>query len=233
MNKIFKKFGQYGLQSHNPNNGIGLWPEEQELLLTLTQNCKNYLEIGSHNLGSALLVETQARVDKIDRNIVAVDLQFSPWAAINHKRAGSNVKMWECNSSSLKELHGPKMKDLDFVFIDGYHSFKQVVIDFNQVEEYLANDAIVAFHDTSPKLNNPDWITERTKVMQDNLVDLMNDDDENFYIDEAILHILERGYELIDCGISCYHPQETGLTGWIRGTTSPSSAIWAIKTCTK
>ena len=227
MEAIFRKFGQYGLQSHNPNNGIGLWQEEQELLLTLTNDCENYLEIGSHNLGSAILVETQARVNKTKRKVTAVDLKFSPWAAINHKRAGSNVCMWECDSSRLKELH--EMNNLDFVFIDGYHSFRQVLIDFNQVQDSLTDDAIIAFHDTSPKLNNDEWVAERREFVYSHYDELIEDESENFYIDEAILKICDLGYELIDCGIECYHPRETGLTGWIRGTTSPSSAIWAIR----
>lgn len=227
-----REFSKIGLFSHNPHNGIGLWPEEQELLLTLVGESKKYFEIGSHNLGSALLVEKHAKSMGLDRDVFALDLKFSPWAKLNYQRAKSSIMQLECGSNDLLNYE-QDLQGVDFVFIDGFHSFRQVVKDFCLSCSLITNGGIVAFHDTSPYLNKPEHVEKCTKFAHDNLRYLSDDTSENFYVDEAICYILDTyqdaTLELIDCGIECYHPRETRLNGWIRGKTSPHSAIWAMK----
>ena len=101
IEKTLKQFSKIGLFSHNPNNGIGLWTEEQELLLTLVGDSKKYFEIGSHNLGSALLVEQHAKTLGIEREVFALDLRFSPWAKLNYERAVSSIAQIEYSSNDL------------------------------------------------------------------------------------------------------------------------------------
>ena len=233
IEKTLKQFSKIGLFSHNPNNGIGLWTEEQELLLTLVGDSKKYFEIGSHNLGSALLVEQHAEILGIEREIFALDLKFSPWANLNYERASSNVARIECSSNDLR-TYKDDLEGVDFIFIDGFHSFVQVVKDFELSYDLMTNGGIIAFHDTSPNLNKIEHVDKCTEYARENLEYLTQDNSENFYVDEAICFILDQyqdkaDLELIDCTVECYHPRETRLNSWIRGKTSPHSAIWAMK----
>jgi cephalosporin hydroxylase len=236
IENTLKQFSQLGLFSHNPHNGIGLWTEEQELLLTLVGESKKYLEIGSHNLGSALLVEEHARTNGLEREIFGLDIEFSPWAKLNYKRANSSIKMLECDSNELRQHH-QELQGLDFVFIDGFHSFNQVLHDFEAVQDLVVDGGIVAFHDTSPNLNKPSYVDTCWEFASENFGELASTErGEDFYVDEAIVFIMrsfnkikDMNWSLIDCTIECYHPQETRLQSWIRGKTSPHSAIWAMK----
>tara|TARA_R110000824_G_scaffold143199_3_gene310751 strand:+ start:1789 stop:2394 length:606 start_codon:yes stop_codon:yes gene_type:complete len=194
---------------------------------------KKYFEIGSHNLGSALLVEQHAKTLGVEREIFALDLRFSPWANLNYERASSNVARIECSSNDLR-TYKDDLEGTDFIFIDGFHSFAQVVRDFELSYDLMTNGGIIAFHDTSPNLNKPEYVEKCTEYARDNLEYLTQDDSENFYVDEAICFILDQyqdkaDLELIDCTVECYHPRETRLNSWIRGKTSPHSAIWAMK----
>jgi len=235
IESTLKSFSQIGLFSHNPYNGIGLWLEEQELLLTLVGESKKYLEIGSHNLGSALLVERHAKTNEINREVFAVDLQFSPWAQLNYSRAKSDLTQIQCNSNDIlsyeKDLAG-----VDFVFIDGYHSFSQVINDFNAAEKLMTNGGIIAFHDTSPYLNKEEHRKKCLEFAKNNFHELITSEEEDFYVDEAICFLVDQYQKKsnvrinwIDCTLECYHPRETRLNGWIRGKTSPHSAIWALQ----
>ena len=229
IEKTIRQFSKLGIFSHNPQNGIGLWKEEQELLLSLIDESKTYFEIGSHNLGSALLVEQHARTNNIDREVWALDIKFSPWAKLNSERANTEVKMLEMDSSKASKLDD--VKDIDFLFIDGYHSFKQVIVDFSGMYPFLSDNAVVAFHDTSPRLNDPEYRQYCLDFVDDNIDFLEESGYEDFYVDEAVVSIVDEydGVELIDCTTECFHPRETQLDTWIRGKTSPHSAIWAVK----
>jgi predicted O-methyltransferase YrrM len=209
IENTLKKFSQIGLFSHNPYNGIGLWPEEQELLLTLVGESKKYLEIGSHNLGSALLVEQHAKTNGLKREVFALDLKFSPWATLNYDRAKSNLTQIQCDSNDIFN-HSKDLKGVDFVFIDGYHSFNQVVHDFRATLKLMTNGGIIAFHDTSPRLNNPEHIKQCIKFAHDNFDYLTSDTTENFYVDEAICFLYDHykkdtniKLDLLDCSIEC------------------------------
>ena len=49
-------------------------------------------------------------------------------------------------------------------------------------------------------------------------------------MDESLVRFVNQGgYELLDCEIECYHPRETGILSWVRGTTSCSSALAAAR----
>jgi cephalosporin hydroxylase len=235
-----KQFSKLGIFSHNPLNGIGLWKEEQELLLKLVGDSKKYFEIGSHNLGSALLIEEHAKTLGIEREVFALDIKFSPWAQLNYDRAKSNITRLECDSKDLRD-HNKQLAGTDFIFIDGFHSFKQVMHDFEYSQGLMTNGGIIAFHDTSPKLDDQDYVSKCQKFAEDNFDELTSSNHEDFYVDEAIVYMMNQynvigkkakipfRFELINCTIECYHPRETRLSSWIRGKTSPHSAIWALR----
>ena len=78
---------------------------------------------------------------------------FSSRAEVDYKlkTAGiDNVELFEVDtkSSTFKELLSQHCPVIDFAFIDGCHSYKGVSNDYEAIRPHLADDAIVAFHDT-------------------------------------------------------------------------------------
>jgi len=237
--KVLQQFNSYGIHPHNPNNGIGMWPEEQELFLKLysescppEDHCKLYLEIGTHNGGSVILAETYDCLmrNKLDM-YACFDPEESPWWKINKYRANSTAQLFLDKSDNIhKRFNKDGNFIFDFAFIDGFHSYKQVLIDFEQVFPIMKKGGIVAFHDASPRIQKEEKRKEILQFAKDNEQDLLNTNYEDFYVDEAYCQILEKYLvEHIDCEIECFHPRETRLNSWIRGKTSPHSALAAVR----
>lgn len=231
-----------GLFSHNPLNGVGLWPEEMDLLVSLLpQKDYVYLETGSWNGGSLLLSHYHRTANNLKGIDIGVDPNFSPYFDLNMNRAGcktiqyggNKVKFTGTAKDAAKleyELFVDDPITIDVLYIDAYHSFRNILEDYYAFKPYLTKNATIIFHDTSPRLQKPEQRQEILKWTLDNLDYLKNLDYEDFFCDEAVCYLEHtEPVEHIDCSIECYHPNETGLTSWIRGKTSPHSAIAAFR----
>jgi predicted O-methyltransferase YrrM len=193
---------------------------------------EHFLEIGSFCGGSAILLSYAIEALEGSGNVVAVDLAFNPMFQYNLKRAKAlNVIAIECAGEDILQYYN---NTVSFAFIDGFHSFRAVIKDFEAVQSLLTEDAIVAFHDVSPDMwtDDAEHINDLADSTDQIYDQLMNSTEEDFYIDEAIAWICARhGYEVIDIPIRqplAYH-RETGLKGWVRGRTSPHNAFTAIR----
>jgi len=226
------KFRSFGILSHWMPNAIGLWPNEQECLLWLVLNSdteSNWMEIGSFCGGSAVLMCLARQALAGNKPAVySVDCDFNKYGMFDrnvYEMGGFSAisKKIECDSNELEKHYDGE--PLSFVFIDGFHSFKQVVNDFNKVEPWLTKDAIVAFHDVSPDLS-------QNVSNSYNYEELFNSDEEDFRLDEAVTYILDNNdFELIDIPVKKQigHFKETELQSWVRGKTSPFNALAAIR----
>jgi len=213
-------------------NAIGLWPNEQECLLWLVLNSdveSNWMEIGSFCGGSAgLMCLARQGVTGNKPAVYSVDCDFNKYNMFDrnvYEMGGFSAmsKKIECDSNELEEHYNGE--PLSFVFIDGFHSFKQVVNDFNKVKPWLTDDAIVAFHDVSPDLN-------KNVSKSYNYEELFNSSEEDFRLDEAVAYILDNNdFELVDIPVKKQigHFKETELKSWVRGKTSPFNALAAIR----
>jgi len=234
--KIFTliyQFKRFGILSHWMPNAIGLWPNEQECLLWLTLNSSpraDWMEIGSFCGGSAVLM-CLARRMLVENHptVYSVDCDFDKYGMFDknvYKMGGFSMvsKKIECDSNNLEEHYNGN--PLSFVFIDGFHSFKQVVNDFNKVLPWLTEDATIAFHDVSPRLT--DSISEKHDYDE-----LFQNDHEDFRLDEAVSYILENNqdFSLVNIPVKkdILHFKETNLKTWVRGKTSPFNALAAIR----
>ena len=240
-----KDLRESGVLIHRPDAiSVGLWEEEQEALLDLLGRVKaDYIsicEIGSNNGASAQLMRLYTSYAAKSSKIYCIDPNFTPWFDLLNKRIDAIlgeaahkheiIKICDFSENVAKYDFHIIEEQLDFVWIDGLHAFGQILTDFNVVKPYLKPGAIIAFHDTSPRLQKPEQRQEILKWTLDNLDYLKNLDYEDFFCDEAVCYLEHtEPVEHIDCSIECYHPNETGLTGWIRGKTSPHSAIAAFR----
>ena len=144
---------------------IGQTPEEiiNTLKIVKKFNPKVILEIGSAEGGFVYLLSTVLD-DRKKRTIITIDpwsqatkygdkyknyleitkklSQFYPHIDYLHIRGGSQSKR------TIKSLVAIlKGRPIDFLFIDGAHTYKAVYNDWKNYKKYLAEDCLVAFHD--------------------------------------------------------------------------------------
>jgi len=241
-------FNKFKIKSHTLPNAIGMWPNEQECFLWMLLNSNlehNWMEIGSFCGGSAVLMCLARRITNNKPNSVySVDCNFNNYKAISGTQsyAGHDamamfdynvygqgqfsdlcVKV-ECYSDDIAENYNGEK--ISFLFIDGFHSFKQVINDFRTVLPYMSDDAIVAFHDVSPEIKQ----TAQEDIEYD---EYFASNGEDFFLDEAINYILKEHpeFSLLEIPVKrdIKHSRETGLNNWVRGRTSPFNAVAAIR----
>lgn len=253
VNKVMNKFDTFGFVEHNYPNAIGMWKEEQASLVytaTLSDPNYNWIEIGSFMGGSAVLLCIARRLLGNKPKVVSVDIDFSGFQGAfkrNVYRIGKFNDIHESIECSSFDLPSYYNEPLSLAFIDGWHSFKGVMTDFNHVNKLLVPGGIVLFHDTFPQPYKDNDIDNFYKKCMENYETLMSENlpsgkfsssskyheaekQQNFMIDEAIAHILHNlNFELVEL------PTINGQTHFDRvkeykhGTTSPYPGIVAIR----
>jgi predicted O-methyltransferase YrrM len=109
---------------------------------------KRFLEIGTFQGGSALVVAAAMDASDTDGRLVCVDpeLRIAPehWARIEHR----TILLEEPSPDALPRAFQVAGGPFDFVLIDGDHSYAGVMRDANGVLPYLADGAYLLFHDS-------------------------------------------------------------------------------------
>lgn len=235
---IMESFDRLGILPHTKPNAIGMWPNEQECLVWTALQCDPkpwWVEVGSFCGGSTILLGmAKEAIDVLDKALplLAVDLNFNPLFDYNIKRSKlTNITKIEGDSiEALSQVDQP----ISFLFLDGWHSFSSVVREFKTALPNLDDNAIIGFHDVSPKMltHDPQHIDQCYEYSQLIWNELIEDRTQDFRLDEAVAYIcVEYGYEIIDIPVRkpISHFKETGLTEWVRGTTSPHNSFTAIR----
>lgn len=237
IEKLMQQFESFGIIEHSLPNAIGMWPNEQECLLWLLLNSNtkhNWLEIGAFCGGSAVLMCLAHRFLKAEGKVISVDIDYNPMFDLNVYNRGKFNDIHEkltINSSNINKSHVGK---ISFAFIDGFHSFQQVINDFNSIQPFLTDNTIILFHDISPHLYNKEYFEDLSNNINQHYERLFNSNIEDFRLDEAIVFICKNhNFKLIDIPVKTNetHFQETRLNKWVRGTTSPFNSLGAIKKC--
>lgn len=121
------------------------------LNLLSQQRPKNILEIGTARGGTLYLF---ARVSDQAAKIVSVDLQirdknlFSTFA-----RNDQTIILLEADSTSLSTIRNIRdffPDGIDFLFLDGDHSYEGVQLDFENYAPLVNPGGLIAFHDIVP-----------------------------------------------------------------------------------
>jgi predicted O-methyltransferase YrrM len=147
---IKDEFSLFNFTVHAYPNAIGLWPNEQESLLWLGLNADpkgNLLEIGSFCGGSAVLLCLARKYLNAGPTVYSVDRGFERIFDHNLKHFSDLSKKITCDSIELAKHYDGS--PISFAFIDGWHSFKGALTDFQTVEPWLMSNAFVAFHDVA------------------------------------------------------------------------------------
>lgn len=136
--------------------GIKLWPGQNrfEILSLLRmlrkRNLKTILEIGTAGGGTLFLF---SRIASHDATLISIDNNYS-WRKSFIKSFATkrqNILLVDMNSHQKqtrnKIKHILKDKKLDFLFIDGDHSYNGVKDDFSMYAGFVKHGGIIAFHD--------------------------------------------------------------------------------------
>lgn len=244
LEKSYKDFLEFEIKSHNPyGNSVGLWPEEIFRLMWCEYHQPNLptVILGSHNMASEVICGLVKQYKNDKSPVIGIDIEFGKYASSNQNRYNNrnpNFKITSVQGSSLdfqkhwidlqfkseSEMIYPPL--IGLAFLDSYHSYSHVIAEFQQIEPYLTSNSILAFHDCSPK-----YPKLGSKLPED-----YKNGSQDFLMDEAINTILtelnhSNDFEelYIPVGNECYHPRETGLREWRRGTTSCNNSLFAIK----
>lgn len=120
-------------------------------------NIKNFMEIGTDKGGT--FVVWSALSSKNDGIRISLDIPHGPWGQnfdlANRNswltRMGSNVHILEGDSHSEKSLSAVQEilngEKLDFLFIDGDHSYLGVKLDYYMYRQFVKPGGWIGFHD--------------------------------------------------------------------------------------
>ena len=211
---------------HQYPNAIGLWKNEQQSLCyygLIANTNYNWMEIGSFCGGSAtILCLTKKRIKQLyipndpniinfNNKVISVDRNFitqdDPMAYMmfmkNMEEFPEMSEQVGCDSRLLPEYYnGDK---ISLAFIDGWHSFKGALIDFQNVFPWLTKDAIVIFHDVAQQPWTDDFIDKNYEIAKNKYNEFMaeqlpnpNPQQQMYNLDELVSYIMkEYDYELV------------------------------------
>lgn len=231
-------FEKFNIGTHIPEkNSIGMWKNEIECLLWSSLNSQkgNWVEIGSHNGGSAVLLCLSRNSQNRGPKIYTVDINYGRYFDENISNGGywNIIRKTNGTSKTFKESY--PTEPISFAFIDGFHSFKWVIQDFENIVDNLVDEALISFHDVSPHLyqeKNILYLESALQSAKDNYNRWMKDESHNFYVDEAICWLMDKyKLEIISIPIRRFefYPERTGLQKWVQGTTSPYNSLITLK----
>jgi hypothetical protein len=132
------------------NNPAQLWKEEPERLCnyaSLVPHNGTIVEIGTADGGSAKLLFKATK----DKNIKIYTIDVSPTRKAFELLRDTGVIIVKNESSNYSKIWKNEIKrKIDFLFIDGDHSFESVYADFYSWLPHLNSQAIIVFHDYDP-----------------------------------------------------------------------------------
>lgn len=151
------------------NNGLIAPMQIKEEFLELLKIFKQYnpkiiLEIGSCKGGTLFCF---CKLASYDATIISIDLPF--WGSKKyHKYDYLIIQLFNCFKKDNQELHlirGSSQdkntvsylekllngRKIDFIFIDGDHSYEAVKKDFEFYSKFINKSGIIPFHDIAPK----------------------------------------------------------------------------------
>lgn len=124
---------------------------------------KTLLEIGSANGGTLFLL---TRVSEPDAEIVSLDFYHTPAQLVvfpTFARAQQRLTCLKADSHSVEMLRKVKEwlagRQLDFLFIDGDHSYEGVARDYEMYGPLVRKGGMIAFHDIVPDFRTRHGVT--------------------------------------------------------------------------
>ena len=162
-NKFIQELFKSKLVTDEAGNTIqlhsGITEKEGEFLynIILKNKAKNTLEVGcAYGVSSLFICAASSQFENYKHTIIdPFQKEWQNIGILNLQRAGFNSfelieKLSEIALPQLLE----KNKKYDFAFIDGWHTFDHVLLDFFYVNRMMDVGGIIAFHDVDmPSIN--------------------------------------------------------------------------------
>ncbi len=152
----------FNFAKKNFNKPIPFWQIKEEIIMLMEilqkQKPKYVLEIGTAGGGSLFMLSQVIEDDSI---LISIDLpngQFGGGYPNNRitlyksfAKTSQKIKLIRKDSHSLESLNSVKKilkeNNLDFLFIDGDHSYEGVKKDFELYAPLVKKNGLIAFHD--------------------------------------------------------------------------------------
>jgi len=152
--------------------------------LNKIEDCRSILEIGvSHNRDERF-TSTSAIFDTKKDSTIYIGVDIDNKSHLDNET--KNIYTIQSDASNIpKVMKFAKTKGVetfDFIFIDGWHSINQCIIEFNGYGAFLSDKGIIGVHDTNYH-PGPRWLVERSDTTMWNIAE-------------------HRGEEFADFGIS-------------------------------
>jgi len=128
----------------------------KNIFMSIREKAKYIIEIGVdayHNTNITMQSSTSIICNNKKDNTIYVGIDIEDKSRLNNLE--KNIFTIASDSADINTVQsyfdkiGVKEKEVDFIFIDGWHSVNQVLIEWEYVEKYLSKDGVVVFHDTN------------------------------------------------------------------------------------
>ena len=141
-----------------------------EYFLKVRDNCQAVLEIGICRNDKDSITHCFLNNKKDETIYVGIDLDDKSFLDNPEKNIYTIKNTSSDVDANIEKIKSFGVKQFDFIFIDGWHSINQVLIDW-EYTKLLGNDGIVGFHDVNehpgPHLFIRALDTEKWNVVDD------------------------------------------------------------------
>lgn len=187
-------YNKYGLIQH-PTEYFNFCQFYQEL------NCKNILEIGSYFGGNFYMMCKLSSVNGVKISIDCpsyqnTETQRNLFIAYNYmKRFSDNAYVINTDShldetkTTVSNILGDQK--LDFIFIDGDHSYYGVKKDFEMYSSFIKKGGYIAFHDINPTKDKYEFKYEVSKFWNElNYKNKFEFNSKSYYMGIGVIKII-------------------------------------------
>lgn len=148
-----------------------------------TKPLRAILEIGVENNVDKNLTSTATILANKDDSTIYIGVDIDDRKHLDNP--AKNVYTIQTGSQNIQEVmnfaRSKGVTEIDFLFIDGWHSINQCIIEWEGYTPFLSKHGIVGFHDTNHH-PGPRWLVERTDRRNWNVIDYPADPTSDFGI---------------------------------------------------
>lgn len=141
-----------------PHPDLSRWPWQEvtednrvalkERFLRVSDNCQAILEIGvCNNLNDSITYQFLEH-KKDDTIYVGIDVKDKSFLDNSDKNIHTIMNTSSAVEENIEKMKSFGVQEFGFIFIDGWHSINQCLIDW-EYTRLLAPNGIIGFHDTS------------------------------------------------------------------------------------